>query len=619
MGLAALVGVGLIAFYLSTYAVHRFRAPLGWDAPGYSWRTALARAGGVSALPSKIPPPGPVNPGRPGFVVVGGLLSSLMRLHPLRVAELFPAVMAATAGLAAGVVVSVGLRRPRWQAMAVSLGVGTSMFMVRAINAEGYQDNVLALAILTAALTPILLSVRDGRAVVPGGLLLGATGLAHWNVLEVGLAVVGLAALVYIPGAVRAMRNEGRRLMDTPPIRLATSAAMGAALAVVGIVGLLTAPIPYPRIDVGQFLGKVRRDLPAYRLPFTLSAAAVGAVAMAGTASDPDEEGRRSRAFLVLMLAWCEVTVLAFVGQWALGRGIPGHRVLAICLAIPILGVLGLVWIGQRLRRLWRPLAAATVIAGMGASAFFAQAEWSSYRPVVSAAQLTQGATAARYLEAASVDPGRPVVFVVDSREADAWSDLWLAAHTLRAALPASRTREVYVFVGQPDDYLAERPTVLTEGDQGPGIAASQYEGISALYYGALIDTYQRDPVAVILASANPAFDAWAVSHPGSLVGPGVAVVRGPQLPRPIPAAPDPAGGPGGLGLAAASLMALVLLGITGACLRSGRAPGGGRGVGRGGAGAGRVASLRRGPGGGPRRLGGRSGGRPGSIRPRRI
>ena len=34
------------------------------------------------------------------------------------------------------------------------------MFMVRAINAEGYQDNVLALAILAAALTPILRSLR---------------------------------------------------------------------------------------------------------------------------------------------------------------------------------------------------------------------------------------------------------------------------------------------------------------------------------------------------------------------------------------------------------------------------------------------------------------------------
>src|SRR5439155_11754601 len=151
---------------------------------------------------------------------------------------------------------------------------------------------------------------------------------------------------------------------------------------VVGIVGLLTDRFPAPRIDVGQFLGKVRRDLPAYRLPFTLSAAAVGAVALAGTAFDPEEEGGRSRAFLVLMLAWCEVTVLAFVGQWAFGRGIPSHRVLAICLAIPILGVLGLVWIGERLGRLWRPLASATVIAGVGVSAFFAQAEWSSYRPV---------------------------------------------------------------------------------------------------------------------------------------------------------------------------------------------------------------------------------------------
>ena len=29
----------LVAFFVATYALHRFSVPLGWDSPGYAWRT----------------------------------------------------------------------------------------------------------------------------------------------------------------------------------------------------------------------------------------------------------------------------------------------------------------------------------------------------------------------------------------------------------------------------------------------------------------------------------------------------------------------------------------------------------------------------------------------------
>ena len=559
--------VVIVVFYVSTYATHHFAVPLGWDAPGYAWRTELARAAGVSSLPSTMPPPGPLNPGRPGFVVVGGLLSAVLRVHPLRMAAVLPGVMAAATGLAAGAGVATVLGRPRWEAATVGLGVGTSMFLVRAINVEGYQDNVLALGALTAAVTPLLLAVHDRRAILPGVLLLGATGLLHWNVLEVGLAVVGLTTLIYLPRSMQLWRAEARRPIDTPSGRLLVVGAGGAALAAGGITWVLTAPLPSPRVDIGQFFGKLRRDLPTYRLPFTLGAAAVGALALAGSASGSGKGADRVRVFLAFMLAWCEVTLLAFVGQWAFGRGIAGHRVLAICLAIPILGVLGLVWLSQWAGRLWRPLTGALVVAGLGGSAFLAQAEWSSYRPVMNPELVVQGATAARYLGLARVDPARPVVFVVDSRDGDAWSDVWLAAHTLRASLPADRIQQAYVFVGTPEDYLAQRPTTLPVDQVGPpgGISGAAYNAISGAYFSRVAPTYPKHPIALILAAANRAFVQWAGGHRGSLVGPGVAVVSGPTDGRSVPAAVSSAGPWSLPGLAGAALGTLAILAVVGA------------------------------------------------------
>src|SRR5207247_951668 len=145
-----------------------------------------------------------------------------------------------------GVAVAVALGRPQWVALATTLGVGTSIFMVRAINVEAYQDNVLALATLAASITPVLLSLQDRRAMLPGVLLLGATGLLHWNVLEVAVGMIALTALAYLPSSLRAWRS-GTRLWDSPTGRLLALDAAGAAVAAGAILGALTAPLPTPR------------------------------------------------------------------------------------------------------------------------------------------------------------------------------------------------------------------------------------------------------------------------------------------------------------------------------------------------------------------------------------
>jgi hypothetical protein len=434
--------------------------------------------------------------------------------------------------------------------------------VVHAINVEGYQDNMIAIAILSAAVTAVLLAVQHRRAVIAAVILVGACGTAHWNVFGVVAATLLLTALFLLPWSVGTGRSWRRVLADSPAGRVVQVTAGGSAVAVTWIGALLTAPLPTPRLDEAQFVFKAHRDLPSYHLSLTLPAAAGGALSLA--ASDHGEGGIRSRAFLALMLAWCQVTLLFFVWGWVFGKPVPTHRVLAMCLAIPILALVGLVWVADWAGRRWKPLAAVIVLVGLAISASWAQATWLTYRPVMRPAVLVEAGTAARYLDAVGVETNRPVVFVIDDRSTFGWSNAWLVAQTIRAALPPGRIVRTYFYVGRPEDYLGRRPSSLAPDARGgpPRISPSRYEAFSGSYFGAMAQTYQRHPVAVILRSSNPGYEGWAANHPDRVVDPGVAVVRGPLPPAPVepelPPAPLALPALAGLGLGALALLALM-------------------------------------------------------------
>jgi hypothetical protein len=258
-------GLAVVAFYLATYVAHRFAVPLGWDSPGYTWRTNLARAVGVGGLPSTVPYPGPVNPGRPGFVVVGGLVSSLTGSDPLRVTAVLPAVMAASAALAWGALVRTVLG---WRPVAsafLALFVGTSPFVVHAIGVEGYQDATMALAVFSAAAVPVLVAAgraSGSRAVWPAAILVGAAGTIHWSFLPVIEAILGLCALAFVPAAVRARPRGLGAIVDSPPGRIASIGVLGFALASLWLLVLLPAGLPHAELVVGQLLDKLSRDVP---------------------------------------------------------------------------------------------------------------------------------------------------------------------------------------------------------------------------------------------------------------------------------------------------------------------------------------------------------------------
>ena len=574
-----MTGAAIVSFYLWTYASHQYPIPLGWDSPGYAWRTHLVSAEGVRALPSRIQPPGPVNPGRPGFVVIAAILSGLMRVDALRLVMVMPGVAAAAIGLAAGLFVRRVPRRPRWEAGAIAVGVGTSAFVVHLINLEGYQDAAIATAVIMAAAALIARAVDERRAVVPAAVLVGAAGVIHWNFFLVGLAAIGLTALISV---LYPPHSPGQRRAG-PLVRLGAVIGGSLALALLFLVVVMGAGVPHPLLSSPQFAAKLRRDLPRYWLPATLIAATAGAIWLADRSSrrtGPDDERHRYGIALIFLLAWGEVALLAFLDQRVLHRPVPTHRILAFTLALPILAGLGVVGAarvaGNRTVRRWPSWSAsvtgAMIVGVIGLSAWGSIRTWDSFRPVMSGQQMVQARSAGRYLDAFGLPDSTPLVFVVDDRTPSVGSSVWLAAHSIRAGLPAGRITSAYLFIGQPEDYLAGRPGHLDVDPNDPLSTqlAARYLALSQVYLHAVAPTYGHGAVAVILSSANLAYDGWVDRHPDRRVVPGVAMVTPPlrlgtgvagAAGRPSTLRPLPVWRLAGLGFAVLAAVALVGLG----------------------------------------------------------
>jgi hypothetical protein len=557
----ASVGLGLLClavggFYLLTYGLHGFRVPIGWDAAGYAWRTAVARSAGLRGLQAPIPAPGPVNPGRPGFVVLAALAGAVGRLDPLVVASILPALVAVCLALSVWALLTAGLRRPRWQGLLAGVLVGTSTFVVHLANVEGYQDGLLAVILGVGALV-LAVSPSGRKGLLGSAALFTGAALAHWDLFLFTGLVAGAAGVVLLPEVLRRERALPR--VDTMAARLLLPPAVGAAVGFLLIRVLLGARLPTPRLDEAQFFAKASRDIPSFFLPLWLPAAAIGALLLARIAGELRPERDSARGLLAVSLSWGEITVAAFALAWLGGELIPTHRVLAATMAVPILGSLAVVTGVDRLRRLARPAAIGVAGLALLASAGTAQATWLSFRPVMDPTLLRQARTAVSLLHAAGVPEDQSVVVVVDSSTREAWSDLWLDAHTIRAAFGA-RVPQLSFAVGDPSDALAGRPTTRPL----PGDVGNLYEGISLTYFGGVRAVEGRSPVTIVLAAANPRFPAWVRDHPADLRGPGVALARGPSGAVPATPPTPPTGLPSLPALLGIWVLALLGLGVAG-------------------------------------------------------
>jgi hypothetical protein len=104
-----------------------------------------------------------------------------------------------------------------------------------------------------------------------------------------------------------------------------------------------------------------------------------------------------------------------------------------------------------------------------------------------------------------------------------------LMAHALRTQLPAGRIAHTHLYVGDPERYLAGEVTVLRQ--PGSGLR----DGVAWRFMRGLRPHLAEDPVAVITPAYNITFfERWRSRHPDTVVAPGVAVVSGPPLDRPL-------------------------------------------------------------------------------------
>jgi hypothetical protein len=549
---AGLVALLIMGFYLWIYHARGITVPMGWDTSRYIWRTNLGQQFGVAHLQQHVQAGVQADNGRPAFPVLAGMLSSLGP-STFRLAAVIPIAAAASIGLAAAAFIGATLRRPAWEMALVALGVGTSSLMTRLLGPETYQDNLMAGAVFLAAAIAITMSVQDRRAIISALILFGMVELIHWAFFVFLSIAILLTAALYLPASWRRWRRKELALWDTPTARLTAVVAGAAAAGAISIFGVLGGVTRPPAVSRSEFLKKLRQDLPLYRFPILLPAAAVGAVSLGLSTRRPGEPSvirERIRLVLAFLLSWSAVTLAGYLAYRVLHLLVPAHRFLAFALALPILAMVAVVWLARQAARVaGRIVAVLLALALLAYPAFLSHRQWFSTPAWMDPVKIHQATTTAAYLDATRVAPGRPVVFIVQSGDRNY---IVLMGHMIRASLPANRMQDVYLYVGSPENYLADQPTLNSPR-------------ISQHFLQLMEGTYSRNPVAVMLEAFNDTFfSAWKAAHPESLVEPDIAVVRGPPPPAAFAAPPSPVGQYSSFKLGGLAVMTLVLLWLVG-------------------------------------------------------
>jgi hypothetical protein len=128
--------------------------------------------------------------------------------------------------------------------------------------------------------------------------------------------------------------------------------------------------------------------------------------------------------------------------------------------ALPILAAQGVTWIWERTEpRRWLTVSATVVLVALFAAP--ALNTQRSQQPFVSPEDLAAATLAGRIAE--TLPAGTPLVFVVDDPDRFVTFNATNVANIARAAVPADRADDVYVFVGTLDDLADDRPTVRGE------------------------------------------------------------------------------------------------------------------------------------------------------------
>ncbi|MBI3648042.1 MAG: hypothetical protein HY240_04755 [Actinobacteria bacterium] len=524
LGIAGIVLILAVVprFYLSIYPRHSFAVPIGSDTPTYVWRSNVVIAGGLNALPGSSPfrtEANTSNADRPGYPVLAAITQAATGVDPWRLAFVVPAVGATTIALAAGAAGVGGSGEPRWSFAIYGLALGLAAPVV--LSANGHLDNTLVDGTLVAAAAATL-AAADGRPALGGAVvLLAASFLIHWMFAGLFTAILLGFALLLVPASVRA-RRRGTALLRTPAARVGAVVLLGGGL---GLGGMWLTPglQTFATRDRAGFRVKLDRWLPYLRLTRTVPAAGVGGLGL-GVSRD----GRRLRA-LGLWVAWLLPGVAAIV---AFDRGltIPAHRLGGFALGLWFLAAAAGAWL---VRAAWRGPgrispwlgavavvpAAAVVAASLVYGYRVAGPAWDRARPYVDSASVASVRAAGPYLD--SLPAGTPIVVPVETRALGQDFGLLPAFRRIRALVPADRAADVYVYLGDPANLLAGRPTLKPD--------VPEYDAVSTLYWEALAPILRAAPPVVLAVDGyTPGAAQLALDRPQDVVAPGVVVLHGP-------------------------------------------------------------------------------------------
>jgi hypothetical protein len=520
---AGMLAILLFLFYFIAYRARRYPMPVGFDASWYVWRARFVGAEGLGPLGTSV---------RPGHALLASVLSGLTGLSQLRLAVILPLVLVSVFALAVGGFWAAGMgngTRSRLGHGTWMVAVAVAGTLIGASRLVGENvANLLMLALVVSALTAMARRVSGGRGWWAAVVLLVAAGLAHWIFLGVAVAVIALTAALGLPASAR-QRREGVSWWSTESgVVVSATAVAGGSMGVI-IAGVLRAPFRTFEIkeDPRRYLPKFRTDLSRLFLPGLVPLTLVGGGGLASErrAQKPGQYG----FWLRVLVAWTVVSVIGMV-YGALTLDLPPHRFLTLLVALPVslalAATVGL-FAGFVRRHAGRLAGIAVTVLAVAGLALPGALAWYRHGPGVwtDPAALQQAGTASAYLR--RLPPG-PVVFLVDPHGRAGLISVPLKERVVRAALEPEQETRAHFFPGDPSDLLAGRPSP---------VQSERLERALRPYWEDVRTVLARNPPVIVLEAYAERQYQEARSRLGAIVvGPGVAVLRGPQLPRQLPA-----------------------------------------------------------------------------------
>jgi hypothetical protein len=394
------------------------RFPLGPDAPVYLWWTRIAGQEGLSTVGSR--------PGAPALALVAQGALARTVVEAVAAAEV---ALGIAVGLAGAALLRGRTTRTGWVLGGVLCGTFASHL------AAGYVANLLQVAAFLAAAAALAAGTRRATWVAAGALAAG--GIAHPLFFLVGAAVLLLSA-------VTAWRRDRPEAIHVGASVLGAGAILGGAL-----LALRAGPPP-PEVDTSRdaFLRRVGmldelrasyRERFVHRWTRYVQWASLPLAAL-GWTEDHGFVGRFLRAWAVVSVAGVAVGLAT---GW-----VPPDRFVTFGFVVPLLAALGLVHLLRLLERR-RALAIALSVALAGAMVAGAFIAWDRQRPFLSEDEV-RAATIAN-AQAAALDAGVPLAFLVNEPDASVSFEATRAANVLRASMPPDRIRDVVVVVPPSD------------------------------------------------------------------------------------------------------------------------------------------------------------------------